>query len=274
MRLVERIGCELLPVCPDLIQHLGVVAILFTALNEFRLHGVDNILFLLTHSLTQRIALTTGEVGQLTGQQHHLLLIDGDAIGVLEVFLHAGNIVLNLFATILTGDKRRDIVHRAWTIEGVHGDEVFKHGGMKLAEIFLHTCRLKLEGTNGTALLIELVGLGVVDGDMVQVNIDATCLFDNGTGLLLLRQRLQSQEVHLDESGRLNHVAVILGAVGLGILEVGVVGSRDGHPVTDRVTTDNKATGMDTRTTHRTLQHLGILDGVAQRLVGRSLSLL
>ena len=274
MRLIERIGCELLPVCPYLIQHLGVVAILLATLNELWLHGVDNVLFLLTHSLTQGIALTTGKVGQLTRQQHHLLLIDGDAIGVLEVFLHAGDVVLDFLATILTGDERRNVVHRSRTVEGVHGNEVLEHRRMKLAEVFLHTCRLKLEGTDGAALLIELVSLGVVDGDMVQVNINATCLLDNGAGLFLLRQCLQSQEVHLDESGRLNHVAVVLGAVGLSILEVGVVGSRDGHPVRYRVTADNEATGMDTRATHRALQHLGILDGVTQRLVGRSLSLL
>ena len=68
-------------------------------------------------------------------------------------------------------------------------------------------------------------------------------------------------------------MSVVLGAVGLGVLEVGVVGSRHGHPVADGVAADDEATGMDAGATHRTLQHLGILDGVGQSRIGRGLGL-
>ena len=95
---------------------------------------------------------------------------------------------------------------------------------MEFTQVFLHTARLKLERTDGASLLIEFKGLGVVDGDMVEVYLHPTGLLDIGTGLLQLRQRLQAQEVHLDESRRLNHMTVVLRAVGLRILEVGVVG--------------------------------------------------
>ena len=66
MRLVEGVGSELLPVGPDLLQHLRIVSVFHAAVDEFRLHGVNNILFLLTHRLTQGITLASGEVGQLT----------------------------------------------------------------------------------------------------------------------------------------------------------------------------------------------------------------
>ena len=66
MRLVEGIGGKLLPVCPDLVKHLLVVSVFLTAFNELRLHGIYDVLFLLTHRLTERVALTTGEVSQLT----------------------------------------------------------------------------------------------------------------------------------------------------------------------------------------------------------------
>ena len=200
------------------------MTVLLAPLNELRLHGVDNILFLLTHRLTQGITLTTGEVGQLTREQHHLLLIDGDAVSVFQVLLHTGNVVLDFLAAILTGNETRYIVHRPRTVESVHSYEVLKHRWVQLAQVFLHACRLKLERADGTALLVQLIGLGVVDGNGVKIDIDAAVQLDIGAGLLQLRQGLQSKEVHLDESGRLDDVTVVLRAVRLRVLEVGVVG--------------------------------------------------
>ena len=186
MRLVEGVGGKLLPVGPDLLQNLRIVSVLHAAIDKLRLHGVNDILLLLTHGLTQGVALTTGEVGQLTRQQHHLLLIHRDTIGILQVLLHTVDIVLDLLTSVLTGNEGRDIVHRSWTVEGIHGDEILEHGGMQFTQVFLHTCRLKLERADGLSLLIELVGLGVIDGDRVEIHVDASCALDIGTGLLQL----------------------------------------------------------------------------------------
>ena len=57
-------------------------------------------------------------------------------------------------------------------------------------------------------------------------------------------------------------MSVVLRTVGLRALEVWVISRRDRHMVRDRITTDDKAAGMDTRTTHRSLEHLRIFDGV------------
>ena len=274
MRLVEGIRGEFLPISPDLLQNLRVVAVFLAALNEFRLHRVDNILLLLTHRLTQGITLTSGEISQLSGEQHHLLLIHGNTIGIFQVFFHAGDIVFNLFTAVLSGNERRDIVHRSWTIEGIHGDKVLKDGRMQFTQVFLHTVRLKLEGTDGTALLIEFVCLGIVNGDSVEIDLYAPRTLDVSTCLLQLRQRLQPQEVHLDKSRRFDDMTVVLRAVGLGALEIWVICRRDGYMVRYRVTADDKTTGMDTRSSHCSLQHLCILDGVGECLIGRGLRLL
>ena len=239
-----------------------------TALNELRLHGVNDILFLLTHRLTQGVALTTGEVGQQSRQQHHLLLIHRDAIGILQIFLHHGDIVGNGLATMLTVDEIGDIAHRSRTIQGVHSDEVFEDRRLQLAQVFLHTCRLKLERTDGAPLLIEFKGLGVVDGNRVEIDVDASGTLDIQARLFQLRKRLQSQEVHLDQARRFNHVSVILCTVGLRALEVRIISRRYGHMIRDRVTTDDKTTGMDTRTAHRALEHLRILHGIGNVRVG------
>ena len=74
---------------------------------------------------------------------------------------------------MLTTDELRDITHRSRTVEGVHSNEILEHGGFEFAQIFLHALRLKLEGAHGTSLLVEFIGLGIVDGNIVEVDVDA-----------------------------------------------------------------------------------------------------
>ena len=68
-------------------------------------------------------------------------------------------------------------------------------------------------------------------------------------------------------------MTIILRTIGLGTLEVGVVGCRDRNMVRNRVTADDKATGVNTCASHRTLEHLGIFDGIGEGLVRRSFRL-
>ena len=125
---------------------------------------------------------------------------------------------------MLTTDELRDVAHRTGTVEGVHSDEVFEDCRLQFAQVFLHALRLKLEGADGAPLLIELVGLGIVDRDVIKVDVYTSRTFDIRAGLLQLRERLQTQEVHLDESCRFDDVTIILRTVGLGTLEIRVVG--------------------------------------------------
>ena len=273
MRLIEGIRSKIFPVAPYLLQDGRVVSILLATLDELGLHGIYDFYLFLTHGLTQGITLTTGEVGQLSRKKHHLLLVNGDSVGIFQIFLHTGDGIGNLFPSVLTVDELRNILHRPWTIEGIHGYQVFEHSRFEFTQIFLHAIRLKLESTNRTSLLIEFKSLGVVNRNMIQIDLNTSCLLDNSTSLFHLRQRLQSQEVHLNQSCRFYHVSVILRTVGFLILEIGIIGRADRHPVTNRVATDNESTGMNTRSANGSLQHLGIFDGIAQRLIVAALCL-
>ena len=133
VRLVEGVGSKLLPFLPNLLQtllHLVFRKVLslgqlgHTLFHELAIELLHLGQLLLTHCLTQRVGLTTGEIGQLAREQHHLLLIDADAVSVLQVLLHAVEVVLDLLSALLTGDEVGDVVHRAGTIEGVHSDDV------------------------------------------------------------------------------------------------------------------------------------------------------
>ena len=126
MRLVESIRCKLLPVSPNLFEHLRIVSVLASAFNEFGFHVIQLVTQLFTHRLTQGIRLTTGEVGQQTGQKHHLLLIYRNTVCIFQILLHNGNIILNRFPPMLTVDKVRDVIHRPRTVEGVHRNQVLE----------------------------------------------------------------------------------------------------------------------------------------------------
>ena len=274
MRLIEGVAGEFLPVAPYLLKDIWVVAVCRSLLDEFRLHRVDYGLFLLTHSLTKSIALTTGETCKLTAQKHHLLLIDSDSVGILEVFLHARNIIFYRFQTILSADERRNIIHRTRPIEGVHSYKILKDSRFQFPKILLHSRRLKLERTNRSSFLIQFVCQIIVNRNIIEINFVARSLLDNLYGLLQLRQSFQSEEVHLDKSCRLNNVSVVLSDVTLHPREVRVVGGTHWHPVTYRVTADDESTGMNTRTTDCSLEHLGIFDGIALPGIHAHLSVL
>ena len=100
------------------------MTILDTALDELRLHGIDDVFLLLTHRLTEGIRLASGEVGQLTRQEHDLLLIDRNAVSIFEILLASIQVVSDRLRTCLSGNERRDIVHWAGSIECVHGDDI------------------------------------------------------------------------------------------------------------------------------------------------------
>ena len=138
MALVEGVGSEGTPVLPDFLQNLRVVAVGFSALDEFGVHVVQLLDEFLAHRLSECIALAAGEVGDFAGEEHDLLLIDRDAVGVLQIFLHARQVIDNRLLPVLSGDELWDILHRSGTVERVHGDEVLEGRGSQVAEVALH----------------------------------------------------------------------------------------------------------------------------------------
>ena len=66
-------------------------------------------------------------------------------------------------------------------------------------------------------------------------------------------------------------MAIVLGDGAFQLGEVGVVGRRHRHPFADGVPADDKSARVDARSAHRSLQLLGVFDGVSLARVGRHL---
>ena len=210
MGLVEGVGSEFLPVRPDFLEDGLVVAVRDAAVDELRLEGVQLLLDLLAHRLAQRVALAAGEARQLARQEHHLLLVDRDAVGVLEVLLHHRDVVLDGLAAVLAVDEVRDVVHRARAVEGVHRYDVLELAGLEFAQIAAHAVALELEDGCRVAVAEELVGRLVVEGDFLHVDALAAALLDVLHALLLDGEGGQAQEVHLQHAHVFDERALVL----------------------------------------------------------------
>ena len=164
---------------------------------------------------------------------------------------------------MLTVDKIGDVVHRARAIEGIHRNQILEGRGLQLAQILLHTRRLELERTRRATFAIELICRRVVDINSVDINVYALRSLYVSHRILYDREGFQAQEVHLDKSRILNHGTLILRHEHL-LARLLVVSRRYRHPIGDVITADNRTAGVHTRTTHVTLQHLGVFNRVVQ----------
>ena len=81
---------------------------------------------------------------------------------------------------------------------------------MQLAQVFLHTRRLKLEGTDCAAVAVKLVSGGILNVDALNVDADAQAVLDIVQGLFDDAECLEAEEVHFDEASVLDDRAFIL----------------------------------------------------------------
>ncbi len=96
----------------------------FTAVEKFRFQGIQQGENLLAHGLSQHVGLTLGKTCQFLRKQHDLLLINGDTVRLFEKLFGCLNVVNDGLLSVFPPDKTRNVLDRAWSVEGVHGDQV------------------------------------------------------------------------------------------------------------------------------------------------------
>ncbi len=208
VRLVERIGGERFPVGPNLFDELfglGFVlplvdaegGVFKAALLELGLELIHDIHELFAHRLAQLVALAARETGQETRKKHHLFLVDRDAVGILEVFLHQGVVVGDGLGALLAADEGWDVVHRARAVEGIHRHKIRQALRLEGHEPLLHAVGFELEEAGRFAAAEKLVSFLVVIRDLIGVELDALFL-EKCDALLFDGEGLEAEEVHLE----------------------------------------------------------------------------
>ena len=116
MALVEAVAGELVDQLENVNGVLLLDAVFQRALDEARLLGRHLGFVLLAHRAAQKISLPQGVTAHDLGDLDHLLLVDDDAVGLLQnAFQHRMQAVDRLLA-VLAIDVGRDVVHRAGAV--------------------------------------------------------------------------------------------------------------------------------------------------------------
>jgi hypothetical protein len=259
--LVEAVAGELRHQVEDVVGLRPVHALLDRAGDEALLLLVHLALDLLAHGAAQQIGLAERIARQHLGDLHHLLLVDDDAIGLLEDRLEHRVQVVGLLVALLAGDEARNVVHRAGAIQRHDGDDVLDAVGLHLAQHVAHAGAFQLEDPDRVAGAEHLVDRRIVIRDAQDVEVDLALaeqldrLVDDG-------QRLEPEKVELHQPGRLDPFQIELGR--------GHVGARvavERHQFLQRPVADDHAGRMGRGMAVQPLELQPDLEQVAHRLV-------
>ena len=210
MALVEAVVGELRQKIEDLGGQVLLQAGLDRALHETVALGVHLGLDLLAHGAAQKVRFAERIARQRLRHLHHLFLVDDDAMRLGQEGLHAGMEIGRLLQPELAAAIGRDVVHRTGTVERHQRDQVLDPVGLHLDQRLAHADRFDLEHADRLAARQHLVGLGIVEGQLRQVDRNAALgdqLHRDGQR----RQRLQAEEVELHQPGLLDPFHVELG---------------------------------------------------------------
>ena len=164
---------------------------------------------LLAHRAAQQIGVAERIAGKDLRRLHHLFLVDEDAVGLRQDAFELGMRKLDRDLARLALAEQRDVVHRARAVERDERDDVAEIGRLHCSQRAPHAFRFELEHAHRVARLHQFVDLGIVERQLGQVDVDLAPL-EQVDRLLEHRQRLEPEEVELDQSRALDILHVVL----------------------------------------------------------------
>ena len=174
VRLVEGVVGERDQDVPQRLDRaLGVAVRGHAGLERHEL-GVEDLALLLAHRLAQQVGLAQGVAGDLADDREHVLLVDGQAVGLVEdLGQRLGQLGVDRLDRLATGLAAGVLVvgvhaHRAGPVERAHRADVGELVGAHRAQQGPHRPAVQLEDAEGVAALHQGVRRGVVEGEVLQ----------------------------------------------------------------------------------------------------------
>ena len=212
MRLVEAVAREFLEQVEDFVGLGGRDAIGVGAALHEGLALLDHLLeLLLAHGAAQQIGATEGVPGQDLRRLHDLLLVDEDAVGLAGDGLQQGMRIDDLLFAMPALDEVRDQVHGTRPVERNKGRDVLDRGDLELLAQVAHAPGFQLEHAEGLGVVEQVVGLGVVEREVVEIELHPGGLVDHLGRVADDRQGLETQEVHLQQAEVADRAHGVLG---------------------------------------------------------------
>ena len=185
------------------------------------------------------------------------------AVRLLEQLLHHRHEVLRLLRAALALHVVVDHagVERAGTIERVQRGQVFELRRPCFPKQVDHAARLELEHALGAPFLEQAEHFGIVERQILDVDVDALDRLGRLDGVVDHRQRAQAEEVHLEQTHLLDHAHVELRHDFIAVRAV------QRHVVRDRLGRDHHAGRVHARVPRQPFQPLADLDDLPDFLV-------
>ena len=206
MGFVERVGRERLDGAPERVHRLLGVAVCKHARGErFVLFGQD-LGLLLAHGLAEAVCLARRVVGHLLRDVHDLLLVDDQAVRLVE------DVLERLFQLRVDRCNRLAPVlavrvvpvgvdtHRAGAVQGQRRHDVVEARRLHALKQFLHATRVELEHAQGVAARQQLVHSLVVGVERLEVNGLAAVFLHVLQRVAEHGEVAKAQEVHLQQT--------------------------------------------------------------------------
>ena len=158
--------------------------------------------------------------------------------------------------------------HRARSVQGQHGDDVIEAGWSHETQQGSHGRAIELEDAQCVASGQHLVGVLVIKGKILEIDVDPPVLLDDLDTVIHDAEVSQAQEVHLHEPHLLE----------LGVGEAGddhavLVSPVHRHQVEQRSAGQDEGTCVHTGTADQSLETLRRLDNLSDvRIVGNQLA--
>ena len=169
--LVEGVSPGLLHPVPQLLGAIGRDAARRAAGHELVLERCKHRRVLLADGLAQRVGLAGGKPSQHLGDLHELLLVGRHPVSWLQDRLEPLVQVLDALGVVLATLEGGDVVHRAWSVEGVECHQVVEAVGPDLLEHPLHPTRFELEDPEGVPPGEEPQSLLVVQWNSADIGL-------------------------------------------------------------------------------------------------------
>ena len=213
---------------------------------------------LLAHRLAHDVGCAQGVPGELLQYEQHLVLVDNDAVGLVQQFLQAGVRVGDRRPAVLGINEAVNVLHRPRPVQGDHGGDVADVGRLELFDVTLHTGAFQLEYVGGVARGQQLEGLAVVQRQRLQIYLDSLAPANQLHGLVQDGKAGETEEVHLQQAEMRHRVHAELGHHHrAGFLAPGRTLQR--HGLGQRLVGDENPGGVGADVVHQTFQPLRLV---------------
>ncbi len=225
------------------------------------------LLVFLAHGAAQDVGLAETVAGEIARDLLHLFLIGDDAVGRREDRLELRMQVFDRLVPELARAIGRDVRHRTRPVERDQHDQVLEPVRPHVDQRAPHALTFHLEHADRFAARQHLVGLGVVERDARQVELDAA-LADEAHRRFQHGQRLEAEEVEFDQARRLHPFHVELGH-----RHVGFRIAIERHQLVQRPLADHDAGGVGRGVAVQAFELLRDVEGAPHHRIAVALGL-